>query len=165
MLSLVGAVSHKTYPFVAGGLSKGLPSTRNICNDKNRIFLGSGTVVSMFNISEIDLKNTLSQNGPVVVAIYLDPKMASYSSGIFSGCPTQISQSQITYPMLLIGYDQNSWILENRWGPNWGLSGNVKIALGARSCGVGREVRYIKFTKINANVQTTMDPTKYFTKY
>lgn len=89
-------------------------------------------------MTEKDLKSTLNQNGPVVVTIYLDPKMASYSSGIFSGCPTGISQSQISYPMLLIGYDQNSWILENRWGPNWGLSGNVKIILGANNCGIGR---------------------------
>ena len=51
MLSLVGGVSHKMYPFVAGGLNRGIPSTSNICSDKNRIFLGSGTVVSMFNIS------------------------------------------------------------------------------------------------------------------
>ncbi len=60
MLRLVGGVSHKNYPFVAGGLSRGLPSTKNICNDNRRIFLGDGAVVSMFNISENDLRNTLN---------------------------------------------------------------------------------------------------------
>lgn len=74
----------------------------------------------------------VSENGPVSVCLDAS-NWSFYKSGIFSNCGTVQNHA-----VLLVGYDENRWIVKNSWGTNWGESGYINIAKnnGGTSCGI-----------------------------
>lgn len=53
-----------------------------------------------------------------------------YSSGIFSGCGTNLN-----HDITLVGVSDTYWKIKNSWGTSWGESGFIRLAPG-NTCGV-----------------------------
>ena len=64
----------------------------------------------------------LLDEGPLAI-ILSSEKWVSYSSGVFS-CE---KDARIDHAVLLIGYDETSWIIKNQWGITWGEEGYIRI--------------------------------------
>lgn len=48
---------------------------------------------------------------------------------------------KVDHAVLLVGYDENGWILKNQWGDFWGEAGYIRIGYGDdRDCSLGVEV-------------------------
>lgn len=91
-------------------------STANngICATTDTILISSKSRKSYYNADDATIINLLSA-GPVAVAISA-AGWQYYSSGIFKCQPND----PINHAVLLIGYDQSSWILKNQWGTTFG---------------------------------------------
>lgn len=79
------------------------------------------TSVSHFSsMTDAQLMQALADHGPIGIGIYASSSFSSYSSGVYSGCPSD-SSSMINHAVLLVGYTTNGdWIVKNSWGINWG---------------------------------------------
>eukprot|EP00178_Gracilaria_changii_P004244 TRINITY_DN1665_c0_g1_i2.p1 TRINITY_DN1665_c0_g1~~TRINITY_DN1665_c0_g1_i2.p1 ORF type:complete len:132 (-),score=12.78 TRINITY_DN1665_c0_g1_i2:1056-1451(-) len=90
----------------------------------------SGTVTNTAHygfVSNSQLKEILYQHGPVSIGLYANTGFNYYSSGIYSGCPSN-SQYFINHAVLLVGYtSEGHWIVKNSWGADWGDEGFIII--------------------------------------
>ncbi len=80
-----------------------------------------------------EMKQLLAK-GPVIVSVATsDPTHAwsYYENGIFSGpCSTQTDHA-----VIVVGYTEDYWIIQNSWGVNWGMNGYMHLKMG-NTCGV-----------------------------
>lgn len=61
----------------------------------------------------------------------------SYTGGIFNCDPTL----PIDHAVLLIGYTEDSWIIKNQWGSDWGEDGFMRITRSpSGNCKIGAGV-------------------------
>jgi C1A family cysteine protease len=74
------------------------------------------------------VKNAL-QGRPLAVAVDAT-KWASYSSGVFKNC-----ESNINHLVLLTGVNDQYWRCKNSWGTSWGEKGYIRLAPG-NTCGI-----------------------------
>ena len=75
---------------------------------------GARTKKSYTNISDSSLISLLLED-PVIVFVCRDG-WTLYKSGILS-CP---SICAVNHALLLVGFDEDSWLLKNSWGEDWG---------------------------------------------
>ena len=56
-----------------------------------------------------------------MVGFFANDAFMRYSSGIFTGCPTDAA-NYINHAVLLVGYNDNQryWIIKNQYAVNWG---------------------------------------------
>jgi hypothetical protein len=80
--------------------------------------------------SEADYKMALQQTGPMYVSLSAQ-NWENYKSGIFSNC-----NMSNNHAVLLVGWDQDSWIIKNSWGVNWGESGYIRLKMQGNTCGI-----------------------------
>lgn len=71
-----------------------------------------------------------------MVGVYANYDFTQYSSGVFTGCPTD-SGNYINHAVLLVGYDDatSSWLIKNQWDNNWGEEGYIRISY-SKDCGL-----------------------------
>ena len=70
---------------------------------------------------------TALTRGPVTAAIdAMSPFFAYYESGILTDL--WCSNDQPNHAVLVVGYDEDSWILKNSWGTSWGEKGFVRLS-------------------------------------
>ena len=62
------------------------------------------------------------QSGPLAISISATD-WEDYKGGIFK-CN---SYDKVNHAVLLIGYDQNTWLIKNQWGQKWGESGYIRV--------------------------------------
>jgi C1A family cysteine protease len=106
------------------------------------------------------IKQMLNDTGPLMVGIYANTGFMSYSTGIYSGCPSNSAQL-INHAVELIGYDaSNNWIIKNQWDTTWGMGGFMTVS-NTFDCGLSSVVISVSFQSINANVSKVFDPTVY----
>ena len=86
-----------------------------------------------------------------MVGIYTDTNFQLYTSGVYSGCPTNVS-SIINHAVLLIGYNDtdNSWLIKNSWDTTWGEAGYMRLSY-TNDCGISSLLGNLKFSSYNAN--------------
>ena len=73
------------------------------------------------------------QDGPLAISVSAT-NWDDYKGGIFK-CN---SYDKVNHAVLLVGYDQNSWIIKNQWGEKWGENGYIRVTKDrARNCKVG----------------------------
>jgi len=83
--------------------------------------------------------------GPVSIAIEADQRaFQSYKSGVFSGtCGTKLDHG-----VLMVGYNDDAWIVKNSWGTVWGDNGYIQLSrsVGGRygQCGCLMQGSYPK---------------------
>ncbi len=155
----VGGLPNSKYPYMASNYSvpSDFPNTPGICNDTNRIKYGDGTIDFYYGLNQDSIKNLLFTQGPLAVAVYAGPEFQSYSSGVFTGCPTNAS-SQLNHAVLLYGWDQNdNWLIKNQWGTTWGESGYMTLSNNT-DCGLSTYIGSMVFTTRNTIVEVALDP-------
>lgn len=76
------------------------------CSTGNKIKLNT-TILNTphySNLDDAELKQILHEYGPVSVGLYANFAFDYYSSGIFTGCPSYVSQYSVNHAVLLVGY-------------------------------------------------------------
>ena len=132
ILQKKGICTEKEYPY-------GKPST--IEKIPSEIFLSAKkhTIKSYAKIYEIDsLKNSLFENGPCLITF----PVYNYSSELWKkSTPEETLKGG--HAMTVVGYTNDSFIIRNSWGNNWGFDGYC----------------YYKFTDWNTHweIWTTID--------
>ena len=61
-----------------------------------------------------------------MIGVYANSAFMSYSSGTFTGCPSN-AYYFINHAILLIGWTRTGWIAKNQWGTEWGDAGYIEI--------------------------------------
>jgi cathepsin L len=62
----------------------------------------------------------------------------TYSSGVYSGCPSDYNTSYaaINHAVIIVGLDANkNYIIKNSWGTNWGNQGFATVS-STNDCGL-----------------------------
>ncbi|KAI2803941.1 hypothetical protein BLOT_008080 [Blomia tropicalis] len=86
------------------------------------------------------IMQALVHQGPLYIVMHGEgPNLRNYKSGIIDG--TNCSKEP-NHAVLLVGYDHESWILKNSWGPHWGESGFFRVQRGNNACGINTEVAF-----------------------
>ena len=161
-LAKVGSVLDSTYPYISGsyGTRAGFATTPGICTDENRIFLGEGTAaiyapfISTGGLTVTEIKTLLVTDGPQMIGVYADQGFMSYSSGTYSGCPSN-AVDFINHAILLIGWTSTGWIGKNQWGTSWGNAGYIELDF-VNDCGMRYLLGSVTVANKNTNVQVTM---------
>jgi len=118
-----GLCTEEDYPYVSG-----VSKTEGTCQ-KNCKQISESKIKSSISVnpnSDNAMMTALMQQ-PVSVAIEADqPAFQLYSSGIFTGkCGTNLDHG-----VLLVGYDESSYILKNSWSTSWGDNGYIYLGKG-----------------------------------
>jgi len=66
--------------------------------------------------------------GPVAVAVWLNSDFQNYKSGVFFGCDTNNTTSNVNHAVTVVGekyltFFTSYWIVNNSWGTGWGIQG------------------------------------------
>ena len=163
-LAKVGNVLDSSYPYISGsyGARPGFPTTPGVCTDRNRIFLGNGTIslyaplISSGGLTVSQIKTILVTNGPQMIGVFADAGFMAYASGTY-GCPSGANAvNSINHAILLVGWTSTGWIGKNQWGTGWGNSGYIEIDF-INDCGLRFLLGSVTVSNKNSNVQVTMD--------
>ncbi|MBU8923348.1 MAG: C1 family peptidase, partial [Bacteroidales bacterium] len=72
--------------------------------------------------------HALFEYGPLAVGIFADDLFLFYSEGVYSNpAPT----GELNHVVVLVGWDEEGWIIKNSWGTDWGEAGYGHIAFGS----------------------------------
>jgi len=66
----------------------------------------------------------LYDKGPVVVSVAATDGWSMYSKGVMSSCE---KGAVINHAVVLIGYGEDFWQIQNSWGPIWGEDGTIRL--------------------------------------
>lgn len=105
-----GVPDEECYPYLE---SNSLCSSR--CNDWLSRLNYSENAVKVSN-DILAIKQALIDKGPLAVALRID---GWYTPGTVYACTTD---SPVNHAVLLVGYDENGWIIKNSWGDLVGKS-------------------------------------------
>jgi len=124
-----GIVTEKTYPYKSGGGNSGTCKS----NDEKPTVENNVNGYKMVDESTNALMNELV-NGPVAIAV--DAALfQSYTSGVIkeADCGTKLDHG-----VQVVGYTENTWLVRNSWGENWGEKGFVELekGKGVNTCGI-----------------------------
>lgn len=81
-----------------------------------------------------DLKAAVAQQ-PVSIAVDAT-NWSLYTGGVFSDC-----EDKLNHGVLLVGFEDNAWLVKNSWGTKWGESGYIRLAAG-NTCGLANAASY-----------------------
>jgi len=118
-----GLCSESTYPYT--GVEATCKSAR--CSKVSSPFEAVG-----LGNSENELQIHIEM-GPVAAHVDgSDPRFYAYHDGVFAGsCANKASHA-----VLVVGCDENVWIVKNSWGAQWGRQGYVYMKKGDNPCGL-----------------------------
>jgi predicted secreted protein len=82
------------------------------------------------------IKNAIYGYGPVTVAVCAGWNMMIYPGGIFS-TDDDCGDEVVNHGVVLVGWNDadNTWIMRNSWGTDWGESGYMRITRGTSNIG------------------------------
>ncbi len=124
-----GAVLEDDFPYVAADVPCNCPYP-------HEYFIDSWA--SLSSTSSENIKQAISDHGPISVAVYVTSAFHNYTGGIFN----EHASGSVNHAVVLVGWDDNQgsngvWILRNSWGPGWGEDGYMRIEYGCNSVGYG----------------------------
>jgi len=83
--------------------------------------------------NEGDLLTGVTAN-PTTVVVDAS-RWQQYKSGVFTGpCGTQVNHAAV-----VVGANDQAWIIKNSWSTVWGESGYIRIARGQNLCAIGTQ--------------------------
>ena len=91
-------------------------------------------------LSDRDIQETLVKFGPLYIAVNADPlNSRNYRGGIMNdpSCNTDVNHA-----VTLVGYTNQSWIIKNSWGSEWGDDGYFELIRGKNMCGINTEIAW-----------------------
>jgi len=131
--------STSSYPYTSG--TSKVRGQCSVCKGEAAIPKGGVTGFTPVGASENSLAKAL-MNQPISVAVAVNNKWFSYSSGIFS---SECGKS-LNHAVLAVGYGKDGdapyWKLRNSWGTNWGESGYIRLKKGGHFCGITSAASY-----------------------
>lgn len=121
-----GAPLETAYPYLGVSFTgQPYPTSNGICDTNTTYVYAKNPSVTSFNSyrnqSAVQMQSLLTL-APVGALIYASSGFMSYSSGIYSGCPSfSSSYNNINHAVIIVGYDSNgNYIVKNSWGTTWG---------------------------------------------
>jgi C1A family cysteine protease len=88
------------------------------------------------NVSGVNETIAALARGPVAIAIDASlPAFSFYSGGVFEHPECKSDPDDLDHEVLLVGYDEDSWHIQNSWSARWGDAGFVRISR-KYDCGV-----------------------------
>lgn len=65
--------------------------------------------------------------------------LKNYRGGIYDydECPKETNHA-----VTIVGWDENSWIIKNSWGRNWGENGFFRMRRGKNQCGINTYIMF-----------------------
>ena len=93
------------------------------------------------------IKRALIQYGPLFTQYVIYEDFMFYESGVYRHVEGYIEG---IHAVTIVGYDdaEQSWIVKNTWGPNWGESGYFRIRAGTNECEIEQDVYAIHFAVV-----------------
>ena len=93
------------------------------------------------------IKSALIQYGPLFTQYVIYEDFMYYESGVYRHVEGYIEG---IHAVTIVGYDdaEQSWIVKNTWGPDWGESGYFRIRAGANECEIEQDVYAIHFAVV-----------------
>lgn len=133
-----GIPTEANFPYLAGSWAPSdpvTPTTAGICTTTSLVKetnISGSYMGNYVNMSNLQLQDLVSY-APIAVAMFVDAGFQSYSSGIYTGCPSfNSSVAGLNHAVLLIGYDSSgNYIIKNSWGTGWGENGYATISKDA----------------------------------
>eukprot|EP00511_Aplanochytrium_stocchinoi_P011215 CAMPEP_0204863458 /NCGR_PEP_ID=MMETSP1348-20121228/3333_1 /ASSEMBLY_ACC=CAM_ASM_000700 /TAXON_ID=215587 /ORGANISM="Aplanochytrium stocchinoi, Strain GSBS06" /LENGTH=560 /DNA_ID=CAMNT_0052013793 /DNA_START=331 /DNA_END=2013 /DNA_ORIENTATION=- len=112
---------------------------------------------SAWKVSVADMMKDIIENGPIAVAVDATDELFVYQSGVFNAV---IEDSDVivssthksfwektTHAVMIVGWDEISWIVKNSWGPSWGDNGYFRLKRGVNEIAVEALPTAIYFTE------------------
>ena len=88
------------------------------------------------------IADSVYENGPHSIYLYVNSNWQHYSSGIFhdSSC----NKHSYNHAVVNVGYDKDEgyWIVRNSWGASWGEEGHIRMKMGENICNSEAHVWY-----------------------
>ncbi|KAI1723209.1 papain family cysteine protease domain-containing protein [Ditylenchus destructor] len=134
-----GIEDETSYPYMALSGDCHIDSTENWRNVR------ISNTKKLHDMDENDLKDTLAEVGPIVVAIDANaPSFSLYSGGVYYDPECT---EDVNHAVLLVGYGSDQygeyWLIKNSWGTAWGEEGYLRLARNRDNhCGVAVECSY-----------------------
>jgi C1A family cysteine protease len=93
------------------------------------------------------IKSALIQYGPLFTQYVIYEDFMFYESGVYRHLEGYIEG---IHAVTIVGYDdaEQSWIVKNTWGPDWGESGYFRIRAGTNECEIEQDVYAIHFAVV-----------------
>jgi C1A family cysteine protease len=93
------------------------------------------------------IKRALIQYGPLYTQFVIYEDFMYYESGVYRHVEGYIEG---IHAVTIVGYDdaEQSWIVKNTWGPDWGESGYFRIRSGTNECEIEEQVYAIHFAVV-----------------
>jgi len=84
------------------------------------------------------LANSLYNNGPHTVYVYVNDNWRHYTNGIFDD--PYCSHTSYNHAVINVGYDnsQGFWNIRNSWASSWGEGGYIRMKMGSNVCNIER---------------------------
>ena len=84
--------------------------------------------------NEEDIIAAVVEHGAVSVLINVQEDLLFFSGdGIYSNKNCGVSPA---HAVTVVGYDEESYIIKNSWGPSWGNDGFFRMQRGSNMCGI-----------------------------
>jgi cathepsin L len=114
-------------------LEKDLPyrGVDEACNSYTAAVKNTGYVKNPVNDAKA-LETAVAQKGPQAITVAAGPWM-SYGGGVFNGCRSSGSGTDLDHGVQLVGYTAEYWMVRNSWGAGWGDNGYIYISRSADS--------------------------------
>lgn len=93
------------------------------------------------------IKNALVRYGPLYTQYVIYEDFMSYESGVYSHVEGYIEG---IHAVTIVGYDdaEQSWIVKNTWGAEWGEDGYFRIKAGTNECEIEKTVYAIHYAVV-----------------
>nr|XP_018914646.1 PREDICTED: cathepsin L 2-like [Bemisia tabaci] len=125
-LKVKGIAKEEDYPYTA---------KNGTCNEKA---VRSAVKVKMFHTkhSEEEIMEALKYS-PVIVNMHVPAEFQHYRGGLFDSKYCKSNSTTRYHSMILVGIENEQWVLRDSSGLNWGEKGHVFIKIG--ECDIGRD--------------------------
>jgi len=126
-----GMVSEEDYPY------KAVDQACTVDTSKIKYHFTKGVLVfDDGSGKENSMIAALNKLGPLTVGVDAT-NWKNYMGGIFDG---PFTKGTLNHGVLLVGYDNDYWLVKNSWGPEWGEKGYIKVIRGKNSCNIENSV-------------------------
>ena len=91
-------------------------------------------------LTDDEIMYAIREFGSVYATMYGEgTNLKHYKSGIFDDPECK---KETNHAILIVGWDDKSWIVKNSWGKNWGEDGFFRLKRGENMCGINTYITF-----------------------